>query len=60
MVGKLDFALHGDMAFVAYDASVPTGEDKISRFRESSTLLRVNGEWKILAVQAFVDYSKGK
>ena len=58
--GNWTFALHGDMAFVAYDASVPTGEDKISRFRESSTLLRVNGEWKILAVQAFVDYSKGK
>ena len=58
--GNWTFALRGDMAFAAYDASVQTGEDKTSRLRESRTLLRVNGQWKILAVQAFVDSSKGK
>ena len=58
--GNWTFALRGDMAFAAYDANVPTGEDKISRFRESSTLLRVNGQWKILAVQAYYDNPSGK
>ncbi|MDX1941312.1 MAG: hypothetical protein SFU99_12220 [Saprospiraceae bacterium] len=54
------YMIHGEMAFVAYDASVQNAEGKTTRSREYRTLLYRNGHWKILAVQAFVDYPSGK
>ncbi len=53
--------VHGDMAFAAYDGRFQKVADgKITRLRENKTLLYTAGQWKILAVQVFIDYSSGK
>lgn len=54
------YVIHGDMAFVAYDTSAQNAEGKTTRMRDYRTLVRSNGQWKILAVQAFVDHNSGK
>lgn len=53
--------IHGDMAFAAYDGRYQKVADgKITRLRENRTLLYSSGQWKILAVQVFIDYTSGK
>jgi hypothetical protein len=53
--------IHGDMAFAAYDGRAQKVADgKITRMRENRTLLYSAGQWKILAVQVYIDYSSGK
>ena len=52
--------IHGDMAFAAYDGRVQNADGKIVRMRENRTLLYMNTQWKILAVQVFIDYTSGK
>ncbi len=53
--------IHGDMAFAAYDGHVQKVADgKTTRLRENRTLLYSSGQWKILAVQVYIDYSSGK
>ena len=53
--------IHGDMAFAAYDGRAQKVADgKITRMRENRTLLYSAGQWKILAVLVFIDYSSGK
>lgn len=54
------YVIHGEMAFVAYDTSSQNAEGKTTRMRDYRTLLYRNGQWKILAVQAFVDHPSGK
>lgn len=57
---NFSFVIHGDMAFVAYNSNSVNAEGKTTKLREYRTLLKNNGKWKILAVQAFVDYPSGK
>ena len=52
--------IHGDMAFVAYDMRSQKADGKTTRTRQNQTLLYSAGQWKILAVQVYVDYSSGK
>jgi hypothetical protein len=53
--------IHDDMAFAAYDGRAQKVADgKITRMRENRTLLYSAGQWKILAVQVFIDYPSGK
>ncbi len=54
------FVIHGDMAFVAYDSGHQNAAGKTTKVRDYRTLLRSKGQWKILAVQAFVDHNSGK
>ena len=53
--------IHGDMAFATYDGRAQkVANGKTTRMRENRTLLYTAGQWKILAVQVFIDYSSGK
>jgi len=52
--------IHGDMAFAAYDSEALNSQNKTMKMREYRTLLRVGGQWKILAVQAFANHLSGK
>ena len=53
--------IHGDMVFAAYDGRAQkVANGKTTRMRENRTLLYTAGQWKILAVQVFIDYSSGK
>ena len=53
--------IHGDMAFAAYDGRAQKVADgKTTRMRENRTLLYSAGQWKILAVQVYIDYPSGK
>lgn len=54
------FVIRGDMAFIAYDSDALNAEDKTVRMRENRTLLRVDGKWKVLAVQAYANHLSGK
>ena len=54
------YVIHGDMALVAYDTRSQNSEGKTTRMRDYRTLVHSNGQWKILAVQAFVDHTSGK
>jgi hypothetical protein len=47
-------------AFVSFDRTSQNAEGKITKIREYRTLLHSKGQWKILAVQAYVDYPSGK
>lgn len=52
--------IHGDMAFAAYDMRSQKADGKTTRARQNQTLLYSAGQWKILAVQVFIDYTSGK
>jgi ketosteroid isomerase-like protein len=52
--------IHGDMAFAAYDGSVQRANSKTLKMRENRTLIFTAGQWKILAVQVFIDYTSVK
>jgi hypothetical protein len=54
------FVIQDKMAFVCYNASSQNTAGKTTLIREYRTLLKIKGQWKILAVQAFVDYTTGK
>ena len=55
------FVIHTDMAFVCYSTSSQnTATGKITKMRDYKNLLHINGQWKILAIQAYVDYPSGK
>jgi len=54
------FVIHGDMAFVWFDASTQNDAGKITLMKGYRTLLKINGQWKILAVLAYVDHPSGK
>ncbi len=57
---NFSFVIHDDMAFACYNASSQNIEGKTILAKEFRTLLKINGEWKILAVLAYVDYPSGK
>jgi hypothetical protein len=57
---NFSFVVHNDMAFVSFDRSSQNAEGKITKIKEYRTLLHNKGQWKILAVQAYVDYPSGK
>ena len=48
------------MAFVWFDASTQNDAGKITLMKGYRTLLKINGQWKILAVLAYVDHPSGK
>lgn len=54
------FTIRGDIAFVSYNTTSQNADGKTTKLRDYKTLLNVKGQWKILAVQAYVDYSSGK
>lgn len=54
------FVIRGDMAFVSFERSTQNAEGKTTLLHEFRTLLKNNGEWKILAVQAYVNHTSGK
>ena len=54
------FTIRGDMAVAAYDMSKQIGNGKITHGREFRSLLRINKQWKIFAVQAYYDNPSGK
>jgi ketosteroid isomerase-like protein len=57
---NFNFVIHDDMAFACYNASSQNTEGKTTLAKEFRTLLKINGQWKILAVQAFINYPSGK
>lgn len=57
---EFTIVIKGDMAFAAYTSNGKGDDGKAFKSRESRTLLKTNGQWKILAVQAFVDYKAGQ
>ncbi len=57
---NFSFVIHDDMAFACYNASSQNPEGKTSQSKEFRTLLKIKGEWKILAVQAYSNYLSGK
>jgi hypothetical protein len=54
------FIIHGDMAFAWFNASSQNAEGKTTLMKGYRTLLKINGQWKILAVLAYVDHISGK
>ncbi len=54
------FVIRGDMAFVAYDSDNLNAQGKTMKLREYRTLLRSDGQWKILAVQVYGNHLSGK
>ncbi len=54
------FTIHNDMAFVAYNSNVQSASGKTTKLREYRTLLLTKGQWKILAVEAYIDHHSGK
>ncbi len=54
------FVIHGDMAFASFNRSAQNIEGKTTQLQEYRTLLKINGLWKIMAVQAYVNYPSGK
>jgi len=54
------FVIHGSMAFVSFNRSSQTPDGKTTKLREYRTMLQSKGQWKILAVQAYVDHLSGK
>jgi ketosteroid isomerase-like protein len=54
------FVIHGDMAFACYNASSQNTEGKTSVSKEFRTLLKINGQWKILSVLVYGDHTSGK
>jgi ketosteroid isomerase-like protein len=54
------FVIHGDMAFACYNASSQNAEGKTTLAKEFRTLLNIKGQWKILAVEAYIDHTSGK
>jgi hypothetical protein len=54
------FIIHGDMAFACYNPSSQNTEGKTTLAKEFRTLLKIKGQWKILAVQAFINHTSGK
>jgi hypothetical protein len=54
------FVIHDDMAFVWFNASSQNTEGKTTLAKGFRTLLKINGQWKILAVQAYINYPSGK
>jgi len=54
------FVIHGDMAFASFNRSSQNAEGKTTLNQEYRTLLKKNGQWKILAIQAYVNHPSGK
>jgi hypothetical protein len=54
------FVTNGNMAFASFARTSQNAEGKTTRIQEYRTLLKKNGQWKILAVQAYIDYPSGK
>ena len=54
------FVIKGDMAFATFNRSSQNTEGKTTQMKEYRTLLKINGQWKILTVQAYVDHPSGK
>jgi ketosteroid isomerase-like protein len=57
---NFSFVILDDMAFACYNASSQNTKGKTSQSKEFRTLQKINGEWKILAVLAYVDHPSGK
>lgn len=54
------FVIKNDMAFASFKWSSQNAEGKTTQMQEYRTLLKINGLWKILAVQAYVNHPSGK
>jgi hypothetical protein len=54
------FVIHGDMAFAWFNASSQNAAGKTTLMKGYRALLKINGEWKILAVLAYVDHPSGQ
>ena len=54
------FVIHNDMAFASFNRSSQNAEGKTTLMQEYRTLLKRNGQWKILAIQAYVNHPSGK
>ena len=54
------FVIKNDMAFVSFNRSSQNAEGKITLLKEFRTLLKKNGQWKILAIQAYVNHPSGR
>lgn len=54
------YVIHGDIALVSYSTSSQDPAGKTKQNREYKTLLKSKGQWKILAVQAYVQYTSAK
>ena len=50
----------GNMAFAAYNAKAISPDGVTRRSRENRTLLKVGGQWKIVAVEAYLEYPREK
>lgn len=57
---KFTYVIRGEMAFAAFKRSTQNQEGKTTQIQEYRTLLKLNGIWKILAVQAYVNYPSEK
>ena len=61
-ISNTDFiiVIRGDMAFATFNTTTETTAGKLTKMKDYRTLLHTNGKWKILAVQAYVNYVAGK
>ena len=50
--------IRGNMAFAAYNALAENEDGSSRHSRENRTLLKINGQWKIMAVQAYLEYPR--
>ena len=57
---NFSFVIRGDMAFVAYDSDNLNAQGKTMKLREYRTLLRSDGQWKVLAIQVYGNHLSGK
>ena len=52
--------IRGNMAFAGYSANSVDADGLIKRSRENRTLLKIDNQWKILAVQAYIESPRKK
>jgi hypothetical protein len=57
---NFNFTIQGDMAFVSYDSDNLNAQGKTMRIREYRTLLRIDGQWKVLTIQVYANHLSGK
>jgi ketosteroid isomerase-like protein len=57
---NFQFFISGDLAFVSYSTTSKNEQGKITKMRDNKTLRRIKGQWKILTIQAYVDFSGNK
>ena len=57
---NFQYYISGNLAFVSYSTTSKNEQGKITKMRDNKTLKRIKGQWKILTIQAYIDFPGNK